>query len=81
MCLAQRHNTVTPLRLQPGSLCLESSSLPLSHCAPINSLDPDQARGFVGSDLGPICLQRLSVGNTSRQRITYHVLNKYLHTL
>ena len=25
-----------------------------------NSLDPDQARCFVGPDLGPKCLQRLS---------------------
>ena len=25
-----------------------------------NSLDPDQARRFVGPDLGPNCLQRLS---------------------
>ena len=25
-----------------------------------NSLDPDQARHFVGPDLGPTCLQRLS---------------------
>ena len=28
-----------------------------------NSLDPDQARHFVGPDLGPICLQRLSADN------------------
>ena len=26
-----------------------------------NSLDPDQARLFIGPDLGPTCLQRLSV--------------------
>ena len=25
----------------------------------LNSLDPDQARHFVGPDLGPNCLQRL----------------------
>ena len=25
-----------------------------------NSLDPDQARQFVGPDLGPNCLQRLA---------------------
>ena len=31
-----------------------------------NSLDPDQARHFVGPDLGPNCLQRLSADNTSR---------------
>ena len=33
-----------------------------------NSLDSDQARHFVGPDLGPNCLQRLSADNTSRQR-------------
>ena len=31
------------------------------------SLDPDQARRFVGPDLGPNCLQRISVDNTGRQ--------------
>ena len=30
-----------------------------------NSLDPDQARHFVGPDLGPNCLQRLSAAATS----------------
>ena len=30
-------------------------------------LDPDQAKHFVGPDLGPICLQWLSADNTSRQ--------------
>ena len=30
-----------------------------------NSLDPDQARHFVGSDLGPNCLQRLSADDKS----------------
>ena len=29
-----------------------------------NSLDPDQARRFVGPYLGPNCLQRLSAGGT-----------------
>ena len=33
-----------------------------------NSLDPDQSRHFVGPDLGPNCLQRLSADDTSRQR-------------
>ena len=28
-----------------------------------NSLDPDQARHFVGPDLGPNCLQRLSAND------------------
>ena len=30
-----------------------------------NSLDPDQVRHFVGPDLGPNCLQRLSADDTS----------------
>ena len=34
-----------------------------------NSLDPDQARRFVGPDLGPNCLPRLSVDETGRQRV------------
>ena len=29
-----------------------------------NSLDPDKVRCFVGSDLGPSCLQMLSADNT-----------------
>ena len=33
------------------------------------SLDLDQARHFVGPDLGPNCLQRLSADDTSRQRV------------
>ena len=36
-----------------------------------NSLDPDQARRFVGPDLGPKCLQRLSADDTSRQNVNY----------
>ena len=34
-----------------------------------NSLDLDQARCFVGLDLGPNCMQRLSADYTSRQRV------------
>ena len=34
-----------------------------------NNLDPDQARHFVGRDLGPNCLQRLSADDTRRQGI------------
>ena len=34
-----------------------------------NSLDPDQARPFVGHDLGPNCLPRLSADGTGRQRV------------
>ena len=35
----------------------------------LNSLDPDQARHFVGPGLGPNCLQRLSADDNSRQRV------------
>ena len=31
-----------------------------------NSLDPDKARQFVGPDLGPNCLQRLSADETGQ---------------
>ena len=34
-----------------------------------NSLDPDRARHFVGPDLGPNCLQRISTDDTSRQSV------------
>ena len=34
-----------------------------------NILDPDQGQHFVGPDLGPNCLQRLSTNGTSRQRV------------
>ena len=31
-----------------------------------NSLDPDQAKNFVGPDLVPNCLQKISADNTRR---------------
>ena len=34
-----------------------------------NSLDPDQARHFVGLGMGPNCLRRLSADDTRRQRL------------
>ena len=34
-----------------------------------NSFDPDQARHFVWPDLSSNCLQRLSAGDTSKQRV------------
>ena len=37
------------------------------------SLDQDQARHFVGPDLGPNCLQKLSAYDTSRQRVKAHL--------
>ena len=39
-----------------------------------NSLDPDQARHFVGPDLGPNSLQSLSADNTSRQKVNMQKL-------
>ena len=35
-----------------------------------NSLDPDQARPFVGPDLGPNCMRRLFADDTSGQSVT-----------
>ena len=32
-------------------------------------MDSDQARYFIGPDLGPKCLQRISADNTSKQRV------------
>ena len=36
-------------------------------------MDQDQARHFVGPDLGPNCLQRLSADDTIRQRDNVNV--------
>ena len=33
-----------------------------------HSLDPDQDKHYVGPDLGPSCLKRLSADDSSRQR-------------
>ena len=43
-----------------------------------NSLDPDQARRFVGPDLGPNCLQKLSFKDfffvaTSGERVKAYI--------
>ena len=38
------------------------------------NFDPDQARHFVGPDLCPNCLQRLSADGTSKQRIKVSVV-------
>ena len=35
-----------------------------------NSLDPDQAGHFVGADLGPNCLERLSTDDTLGKELT-----------
>ena len=39
-----------------------------------NSLDPDQARSFVGPDLGPNCLPRLSADDTGKAYLISSVL-------
>ena len=41
-----------------------------------NSLDPDQAQHFVGPDLGPNCLQRLSADDTLSWQRVNRVKNK-----
>ena len=49
-----------------------------------NSLDPDQARRFVrfvGPDLGPNCLPRVSADDTPRQRVEAVGGNKTSMTL
>ena len=45
-----------------------------------NSLDQDLTRHFVGSDLGPNCLPRLSADDTSQQRFKKPGHLKILHT-
>ena len=45
-----------------------------------NSLDPDQARRFVGPDLGPNCLPMLSADDTGKQRVKL-VLNRLIPKL
>ena len=42
--LAQGHNTVTPVRLEPRPFGLESSTLPLSHWVPLT--EGFQTEGF-----------------------------------
>ena len=44
-----------------------------------NSLDPDQVQHFVGPDLGPSCLQKLSVDDTSWLEINQ--FSSFIHTL
>ena len=42
------------------------------------SFDPDQAPHFVGPDLGPNCLHRLSADDTSRQRAHFDLIKPML---
>ena len=56
--------------------CFFVDSWTLSKLTPSvsNSLDPDQARHYVGPDLGPNCLQWLSADDTvatSRERVKF----------
>ena len=46
-----------------------------------NSLDPDQARRFVGPDLGSNCLPMLSADKTGRPRVKFNLDTNciYLH--
>ena len=46
-----------------------------------NRLDPDQARHFVRSDLGPVCLQRLWADDTSWQWVNYKWKQNYFYIL
>ena len=44
-----------------------------------NSLDPDRARHFVGPDLGPNCLQKLSADDRSRRHgLRFFVLDAFV---
>ena len=43
-----------------------------------NRLDPDQARHFVGPDLDPTGLQKLSADDTSKQRVKLKIKSYYL---
>ena len=44
-------------------------SLPNWNELSVKQIDPDQARRFVGPDLGPNCLSSLSADDTRRQRV------------
>ena len=46
-----------------------------------NGLDPNQARHFVGPDLGPKCMQRLSADDKSRryqEKARNHAKNNFI---
>ena len=43
-----------------------------------NRLVPDQAQHFVGPDLGPICLQKLSADDIRRQSVEHNVSSFHL---
>ena len=43
----------------------------------LNSLDPDQERHFVGPDLGPNCLQRLSADIAGKEFNTKQLVDTF----
>ena len=51
MCLAQRHSTLTPVRLELG---LESSTLPLSHCATVIQARLSKFKGLLNGRKGQL---------------------------
>ena len=46
-----------------------------------NRLDPDQARRFVGPDLGPICLQMLNVSTDDKNVTDEEMINKMHYSI
>ena len=46
-----------------------------------NSLDPDQAHRYVGPDLDPNCLQKLSADNTNIQKVNPYMSAQSGHQL
>ena len=44
------------------------------------SLDPDQARRFIGPDLGPNCLPELAADDTGRQRVNVDIKQQIKQT-
>ena len=47
------HNAVTPVRLEPRPFGLESSTLPLSHCAPLSDRKNENVLSVFGDALRP----------------------------
>ena len=52
MCLAEGHNVVTPVRLEPGALWSQvnhSTTGPL--CSHTNNMDPDQTASLISVEI------------------------------
>ena len=69
--LLKDHNAVTPVRLEPANLGLESSTLPLSHCAPYLTV----VLGYSCPSLQKISSYLITAMTCSR---TYTEQNSYL---